>query len=232
MRSIIRYRPAPALAVAGIAVLFAVGGVALASIPDRSGVIHACYQKSGGVLRVINTAKRGFAAHCGKCERALAFNQRGRQGLRGSQGPQGVPGSHGPKGDQGPAGPLTTTVPSGQTLRGWFNFDTVAASANQINGGSIPFGFAVATAPTVQIIPVAGPTTAQCAGSVANPTAAPGFLCVYESSLTNVSSFVLCSSAKCSSTTPTADPFGAEVFVNATAAGRFFVDGTWAVTSA
>jgi hypothetical protein len=108
----------------------------------------------------------------------------------------------------------------------------VAASANQVNGGSIAFGFVLAQTPTVQIIPVAGPTTAQCAGSVANPTAAAGFLCVYELSLENVSHFNLCSSSTCSSTTPTADPFGTEVFINATAAGRFFVDGTWAVTAA
>ena len=32
------------------------GGVALASIPDGSGLIHGCYAKKGGNLAVIDTA--------------------------------------------------------------------------------------------------------------------------------------------------------------------------------
>lgn len=219
-------RLTPAMAVGGIALLLALGGVAFAAIPDSHGVIHACYQKDGGPLRVIDSAKRGFAGRCHRSEVSLTFNQRGRRGLRGRQG---IQGTQGPQGNPGPAGPLTTTLPSGQTLRGWFNFDTVAAAADQISGGNISFGFALGRAPTVQIIPVGGPSTAQCPGSVASPSAASGNLCVYESSLSNVSAVFLCGASTCSAT-PTSDPFGSEVFVHATAAGRFFVDGTWAVT--
>jgi hypothetical protein len=42
--------------VAALAVLamFAVSGIAYATIPDSGGVIHGCYGKSGGDLRVID----------------------------------------------------------------------------------------------------------------------------------------------------------------------------------
>jgi hypothetical protein len=63
-------------------------GVAVASIPDRNGVIHGCRNARTGVLRVIKST-----AHCRVGERPLNWN---------AQGPQGVPG---PMGPQGPAGP-------------------------------------------------------------------------------------------------------------------------------
>ena len=40
-----------------VAIGLAVAGVAYASIPDSSGVIHGCYQKNNGQLRVIDTDK-------------------------------------------------------------------------------------------------------------------------------------------------------------------------------
>ena len=39
-----------------IAALVPIGGVAYATIPDGQGVIHACYAKSGGALRVIDAS--------------------------------------------------------------------------------------------------------------------------------------------------------------------------------
>jgi hypothetical protein len=47
----------------------ALAGVALAAIPDRNGVIHACRKVDGGALRVV--AK---ASACRSGERALAWN--------------------------------------------------------------------------------------------------------------------------------------------------------------
>lgn len=215
--------------VAWIALFVALSGAgyaAVRSIPGRDGVIHSCYRKSNGALRVV-TAR----ARCHKGERRLSFNKTGKQGVPGPQGAQG------PQGVQGPAGPLTTALPSGQTLRGWFNLDTVATSGNagQFNGGTISFGSQLPAAPTVQILPVGGRPTAQCPGTVANPAAAPGYFCLYQSSQSNVSSFAVCGSASppgCPTTTPTADPFGAEIFVHSTGGNnRFYTDGTWAVTA-
>jgi hypothetical protein len=206
---------APVAAFGAAAVLLLAGG-AFALATSRGSTITVCVSHNGGALY--------RAKQCAARDQRLSWSRLGRRGPRGTRGSQGV------KGDQGPAGPLTTTLPSGQTLRGWFNFDTVAGVANQIVGGSFSFSLNLASAPTVQIVPVGGPTTTQCAGSLASPTAAPGYLCVYESSQSNVSIFAICASAACG-VTPTADPFGAETFVHATNSGRFYVDGTWAVTA-
>lgn len=46
------------LVVAGIGAGLAVSAVALATIPDSGGVIHGCYKKSGGTLRVIDNSVR------------------------------------------------------------------------------------------------------------------------------------------------------------------------------
>jgi hypothetical protein len=78
-------RPAlVALAIAGA--LLVVGGIAYATIPDASGVIHACYKTNQGTLRVIDTAK---AESCSKSEVALDWSQTGPQGSQGPQGPTG-----------------------------------------------------------------------------------------------------------------------------------------------
>jgi hypothetical protein len=50
------------------------GGVAYATIPDGKGVIHGCYKKSSGKLRVIDT---DAGASCGPAEEAISWNQAG-----------------------------------------------------------------------------------------------------------------------------------------------------------
>jgi hypothetical protein len=90
---------------AGIVVvaLMLAGGVAWASIPDPGGVIHGCYGKSGGNLRVIDNS----VTNCAKNETSLNWNMKGPTGPAGPQGLQGAkgdPGSPGPAGPQGPQG--------------------------------------------------------------------------------------------------------------------------------
>lgn len=74
--------------------LLMVGGVwaaraAYATIPDSSGVIHACYDMGNGTLRVIDT-EAGEA--CRPQETALSWNQKGPQGQVGPRGPEGPRG--------------------------------------------------------------------------------------------------------------------------------------------
>jgi hypothetical protein len=61
-----------------------VGGLTWAAIPGDGGVINACYGKVGGVVRVIDTAKRE------KCvtglELPLSWNQQGQKGDPGTPG--------------------------------------------------------------------------------------------------------------------------------------------------
>jgi hypothetical protein len=82
--------------VAGSAI--AAVAIALAAIPDATGVIHACYTNRGGALRAVNSA-----ADCKNTETALSWSQTGPQGI---PGPQGQPGTIGPAGPTGPPGPV------------------------------------------------------------------------------------------------------------------------------
>jgi hypothetical protein len=58
----------------------AAGGIAYAAIPDSAGVIHGCYQKANGSLRVIDTQAGG---KCSSVENPLDWNQTGPAGPRG-----------------------------------------------------------------------------------------------------------------------------------------------------
>ena len=85
-------------------VLLGAAGVAYATIPDGQGVIHSCFKKSGGSLRVIDAG----VTQCADNELSLDWNRAGVQGPQGAKGDPGVPGPAGPagaKGDPGPRGP-------------------------------------------------------------------------------------------------------------------------------
>ena len=78
----------PALvALAIVGALLVVGGIAYATIPDAGGVIHACYQKNQGTLRVIDTDK---AQTCASSESPLNWSQTGQQGPPGPTGPSDI----------------------------------------------------------------------------------------------------------------------------------------------
>jgi hypothetical protein len=71
----------------GLVMLFTAGGIAYATIPDASGVIHGCYVRSTGALKVIDSGK-GQA--CNSEQQALNWNQTGPSGLQGATGPSDV----------------------------------------------------------------------------------------------------------------------------------------------
>jgi Collagen triple helix repeat (20 copies) len=96
-------------AFAATAALLVAGGVAYATIPDSNGVIHGCYAKSGGALRVIDAS----VTNCKSTETSLDWNVQGQQGPQGAQGPPGPQGDPGPQGVQGVAGPQGPQGPSG-----------------------------------------------------------------------------------------------------------------------
>ena len=87
------------LAAAAVAVVVA-GGVAVAAIPSN-GVVHGCYARSSGSLRVIDSK----VTKCKKNETALDWNVQGRPGPAGPAGKAGPAGSAGAAGPAGPAGP-------------------------------------------------------------------------------------------------------------------------------
>jgi hypothetical protein len=72
-------------------------------------VIHGCYSKSGGSLRVIDAS----VTNCTKSETSLDWNVQGQQGPQGPQGADGPQGPAGPQGTAGPQGPAGPPGPSG-----------------------------------------------------------------------------------------------------------------------
>src|SRR5690242_3610856 len=90
----------------GLLAVFA--GIVHGTIPDSSGVIHGCYQKQNGTLRIVDDPNS-----CKDPEAAIAWSFTGPQGIQGPSGPQGIQGPQGlqgPQGVQGPAGPSDAYV--------------------------------------------------------------------------------------------------------------------------
>ena len=109
-----------------------VGGIAYATVPDGSGVIHGCYQKNQGSLRIIDT---GQAQTCSSSESPLNWSQTGPQG---PQGPQGTQGPQGPQGPSGSSHAYSTSNLAAQTF--------LSPSANTITKLTLPAGDYVVSA--------------------------------------------------------------------------------------
>jgi hypothetical protein len=62
-------------------------GAAYATIPGGDGVIHGCYAKSGGTLRVVDAS----VTKCKSGETALTWSQAGVPGRRASRVRLGLP---------------------------------------------------------------------------------------------------------------------------------------------
>lgn len=112
-----------------LALVLGIGaGVAYASIPDSSGVIHACYQSPppahGANLQVIDT---GAGGSCGGGMVPLTWNQ---------TGPQGPAGPSGVSGYQVVTSSVANPVPVFASLNNTF---VVTESAN-CPSGKVPLG--------------------------------------------------------------------------------------------
>ena len=232
--------------VASVGALVIGGGVAAASIPAAPTAISACYQKRGGALRLIVPGHRGLAGACRKTERLQVWNRQGPHelveglhvGAPGVAGPQGTPGipgtpgAAGPRGAPGVAGPLLTQLPSGRSETGVYDvvFYVVSTSGGRGGTTAISFPIPLATAPTANLLEAGQPSTAACPGSVSDPTAAPGELCIYEGVEYNVSGF---EETDTEDDGPGANRFGMGLFVEpgSTLDENGYSEGTWAVTA-
>jgi hypothetical protein len=192
--------------------LVAGGGVAGAAAysslagPVKAGVIHGCYTTKASrgshsvVLQNVGTA-------CPAGETAIMWNEKG------------------PAGRQGPPGPFPATLPSGKTLTG--DYTTLFPSgSSQIMPDTQSFAFPLASAPAVHFIGIFATPPAQCPGTVADPKAAPGNLCVY-ASLGTVSTTAVEIVDPETDTGQAASPRGFRVIE--TISGSFST-GSWAVT--
>jgi hypothetical protein len=139
---------------------------------------------------------------------------------------------------------FTETLPKGKTLTGEWTILGNAPAANTGFETSASYGIPLAAAPTTHYVRVGATLPAGCTGSVTEPVASPGNLCVFaareENTLQKLSIFffpTICdlSTEVCFPGSPTAegegDRFGFGIEVLAAAEGRTWANGTWAVTA-
>jgi hypothetical protein len=136
-----RVRFSPSLIVSVIAVVVAVGGVALAAGSTSTKVIHSCKNKQTGALRI--------ATKCSKHERSvISWNKAGQVG------PQGI------QGQTGPAGPgaktIGGTVNSDGTVRNGSGFTTsrTGAGTYTISFSAGTWTASATTGPTMTVTPL------------------------------------------------------------------------------
>jgi hypothetical protein len=191
-------------------------------------------QIKDGTIQTKDISTKAQNALKGKPGAAGAQGLQGSKGDTGPRGDQGLKGDKGDTGAQGDPGPLLQTLPAGKTLKGNYNIGLTATAANQFTLSAITFQVPLPTAPTFNFVAQGGPATANCPGSVANPDAAPGFLCLYEGGSQNKGlgqQPQACSSAGGCGSPNSANKFGVGLQLSSGAAGFASSSGTWAVTA-
>jgi hypothetical protein len=149
----------------------------------------------------------------------------GPQGPRGPQGEKGDRGQRGEQGEPGEPGALLASLPSGETEKGAYGIASTKADTEgsvYTPGLEVSYPIPLSFKPTLNVIGVGDPSTANCPGTTDDPTAEPGNLCVYaaredaELSLEN---------------NPAEGHFGFLTFFETTDGDNYENHGTWAVTA-
>lgn len=171
-----------------------------------------------------------------------------KPGPAGPQGQAGAPGVRGEQGPQGEPGPFPGVLPRGKTLTGVWAI-AGATSGEQAIDGDISFGFQFASAPDPVVVSLNDTpqqaTAAGCPGTVTEPRADPGKLCIYEAGRGGTKSTVLTTDASgdpahlyvfvppgfSAADADKATRFGAGLEILSDGAGNPWANGTWAATS-
>jgi len=142
--------------------------LSVASTADAT-TYYACVAKKGGAIRLVSKK-----AKCRKSERRISLNSEGLPGRNGLNGRNGANGSNGANGTIG----FTSTLPSGKTEVGTWaaNLNTEEISYYVPISFNIPL---LAPPEGFTIIGKKAPSTVACPGTVGNPQAASGNLCIY-----------------------------------------------------
>lgn len=133
------------------------GAVAYASIPDGSGVIHACRNKGAGQVRIVDTPSQ----RCRPDEIALTWNQSGPPGPKGDPGSPGGSGQATFKESSVQSVDYDTWVNNGQapggqvlfTIPGFGYFYDVVCGMTDGNFVAVRFGFHNASGATLTLLP-------------------------------------------------------------------------------
>jgi hypothetical protein len=153
------------LAVAVVALVAAVAGTAFAA-----GGLTKKQEK-----QVVKIAKKyaGKQGKDGAAGPAGPQGAKGDPGPKGDQGPKGDAGGQGPQGEEGPAGPTETQLPPGKTETGVWSFKGRGEPKLWYN---ISFPLKLGYIPDVRL---ASSSPENCPGSIDNPQAKAGNLCIY-----------------------------------------------------
>jgi Collagen triple helix repeat (20 copies) len=237
-----------------LALVFAMSGGAYAA---GKFLITSTKQISPKVLKALK-GQPGLAGPQGPQGAAGPAGPQGSEGKVGTAGIEGSIGKEGPEGKGGKEGSPWTAggaLPSGKTLKGEWNATGNAAGEGNSFENSVSYALPLVVGPTTHYIrPGEGQNEAKeaaaikegkCKGSVEEPGAAPGNLCVFakqEENSKTVGPFksvlpAICvwetgENGECAiSGEGTGSRFGFGILAKSEAAGPVKVTGTWAVTA-
>jgi len=210
-------------------------------IPGALSVIALVFAMLGGAYAANNTANHGAKASKAskKSKKKAKRGPRGPKGAKGDTGPQGLQGAKGDTGPQGPAGPpgpagttgFATTLPPGESIMGSWTTGTInGPETNSLQFEAISFPFPLSSElpnANVEFIGLGEETgEGNCPGTIGEPEAMPGHLCIYTSnkevgpeSDVNFGGFEI----------PT--PGNTGVILKFTVSGLASMNGTWVLTA-
>ena len=228
-----RFRPTPSMIVSVIAVIIALSASAFAATQITSRQIK------DGSIQLKDLSRKA----------KQRLRTPGPRGPKGDKGDKGDKGNKGDQGDRGPAGASafnTATIPSGVTIRGaWGGRYIAAVAGQQQNSYLLSYSFPAKAPQKLRDSDVqfgantAGPVgdaDPACTGSVADPTAPPGKVCIYSNegpNGTRSNSTLTGFKLSAAGVKTDADAYGFEVrIVDAgTVPGTLRAEGTWAYTA-
>ena len=211
------------MVVACTALLFALTGAGYAASQLAANTVGTKQLKKNAVIssKVKNRSLLAADFKAGKLPR----------GPKGDPGAPGTPGAPGAPGQQGAPGPFTDPLTAGKTIRGNWSVWEHGVSAGLYTVAGIDFAFRLPTPPVPHYLNAGAPATAECPGSVTNPQAAPGHLCVYESGQANATQRRTCDPELSGCVFASSNREGIGVAISATAAGTVWAIGSWAATA-
>lgn len=248
-------RPSPAMTVAIVAVVMALGGTAVAAQlvgkgDIKTGAVGKAEIQTGAVgsaeVRKNALGLRDFtvAARRTLREQSGPAGPRGPAGPAGPAGPKGDTGAQGDTGDTGPAGASALDpVPSGETIRGAVGGDFHAhdadasdfgvdvslpmPAANHLSDDEVNINVDGWTDAGGQAAPTTTDTNAGCTGTPAAPTAPAGEVCIYVAGADRAFNIEGYSVLPGTG----ASPYGFKLKWDASQEGDTFIDATWAYTA-
>jgi hypothetical protein len=192
--------------VLGVAVALVVaGGVGDAVAGSKATHVTACVDSHSRLVAAVGH-------HCGRGSHAVKL------ATSAAVGPRGLPG------------PFPTVVPSGQTLTGVWVLSAEATAAAQYTNETVSFDYPFRVAPQPEMVSAShNDDPAHCKGTVTNPSAAKGYLCIYFTSSNHIGSITPYSPI--TNQIYQATRFGWGAYSASSGAGDAIANGTWAATA-